>query len=218
MFIQKVQMQLPVNADQIWKVVPANDELENNNVATGNSLCLVAENGTTKWQPVYAVANGEVAEIRVGYFYIKHAEEEFCCYMHCIRDSVRVKVGDHVFAGQQIAEISDETGIYPTTINPRLCIAVSNIIGLPPHEDNGASGKIFKTLPVEFKDYECFNTVSQTWETIALGMPHRDQLIRRKIMPGNNEYISEALHQNNLEKILSNSERKPFQTEWKNWD
>jgi|GEM_PF-5718410 len=172
---QTIPMQLPFAPNQGWSVTQGNNGTLSHYGISAFCWDFVLPGGSSKGQTVYASAAGEVVDVHKteGWFYVKHGEGEFYAYMHCIPDSVKVKVGDRVQMGQELARVG-ETG---TTNGPHLHVALSNIVGKLPAE-GGSAG--FTTIPAEFMEYDAFNNATQSWEFVSSGVPQAGQLVRRR--------------------------------------
>lgn len=79
------------------------------------------------------LAKGEVGMIGEGVI-IDHGNSEFTVYAHLVPGSVRVKVGDHVHAGQPIAKLGSSGNSTEPHLHFQLCDAPSGMscAGIPP--------------------------------------------------------------------------------------
>jgi Peptidase family M23 len=172
---QTVPMQLPLAPKQVWKVTQGNNGTISHVGEAAFCWDFALPQGSSKSKPVYASAAGDVVDVHAakGWFYVKHAAGEFCAYVHCLPASLKVKLGDRVQMGQELAQVGD-TGTDPN--NDHLHIALSNVVGKL-EEEGGSPG--FTTFAAKFSNYDVFNEGTQTWNHIPSGVPQAGQLIRR---------------------------------------
>lgn len=171
---QTVPMQIPFAPKEGWKVTQGNNGSISHVGISAFCWDFALPEGSSRGRPVYAVAAGEVVDVHPveGWFYVKHAEGEYCAYVHCIPASLKVKLGDKVQMGQELAQVGN-TG----TTGDHLHIALSNVIGLLPAEGGSPT---FTTFPAKFMNYEVFNDATQTWDHVPSGVPQLGQLVRRR--------------------------------------
>jgi hypothetical protein len=168
-------MQLPFASKQEWRVIQGNNGSLSHKGIDAFCWDLAVPNSSSRGKPVYAAAAGEVVDVHAeeGWFYVKHATDEYCAYVHCLPGSVRVKVGDRVQMGQELAQVGN-TG----TPNPdHLHIAVSNVVGKLAGEGDSST---FTTVPAKFMNYEVFNETTKVWDHVPKGVPEHGQLVRRR--------------------------------------
>jgi hypothetical protein len=173
---QTVPMQLPFAPQQGWKVFQGNNGTVSH--IDGNAFCwdFALPKGSSMGHPVYASAAGEVVDLHPteGWFYVKHAEGEFCAYLHCIPNSLKFKLGDRVQMGQELAQVGNTAP--GENLAPHLHIALSNVVGLLPY----GSTPNFTTIPAEFMEYDVFNAATSSWDFVPFGVPQEGQIVVRR--------------------------------------
>lgn len=173
---QKVHMQLPFAPQQAWRVNQGNYGTTSHYGINAFCWDFALPQGSSRGQPVYASAAGEVVDVHAteGWFYIKHAEGEFCAYLHCIPNSLKFKLGDRVQMGQELAQVGNTAP--GEKLVDHLHIALSNVVGLLPY----GSTPNFTTIPAEFMEYDVFNEGTSSWDFVNFGVPQEGRIVVRR--------------------------------------
>jgi hypothetical protein len=102
---------------------------------------------------------------------IKQSEHEFCDYLHLVKDSAEVNVGDEVSFEKYLAKMGD-TGVRPGGYH--LHMAVSTL-----GEGHKYSGGSFVTIPAPLTNYDESDDQGTTWKHVFLGVPRKGQWVRK---------------------------------------
>lgn len=105
---------------------------------------------------------------------LRHAPEEYSCYLHLQHRSTAVALGQQVHAGDVLGRVG-QTGARQVHLH----FAISNA------EEANAPGTFTNlvTRPFEFHDYSASNDFGQSWQYMEHGSPTPGQWLRRGRVP-----------------------------------
>jgi murein DD-endopeptidase MepM/ murein hydrolase activator NlpD len=190
--VQQVPLRLPFAKGEVWHVVQGWEGPASHHGYAG--FCLdfvyaVIEPVTGipvpvipagKGRSLYASAPGTVRVVEDGgaaekskaddpnNVQVEHAPNEFTIYRHILTGSpsaLGVQPGDVLALGQKLAEVGTTGG--PNDYHLHLAATNDKEVGN------------FRTIPVEFSNYEYWDADDHTWRFISRGVPQVGQFVRR---------------------------------------
>jgi murein DD-endopeptidase MepM/ murein hydrolase activator NlpD len=104
------------------------------------------------------------------YVSVRTVAGQICDYLHLVKDSAQVGIGEPVEAGRQLGSVGD-TGVGAAAYHLHLAVTT---LGEAAREKPG-----YVTIPAFFGGYDASDDAGQTWRAVAQGVPVTGQWVRR---------------------------------------
>ncbi len=226
-------MDLPFPAGEAWLCNGGINNFGSHDGMAAFAWDFVADGQATEGRPFYASAPGKVVSAcetsspgTANYsnvIDIRQAPDEYCSYLHFVKNSSQVSLNDNAKMGQQLA-LTGNTG----TNGSHMHIAVNNKPDL-----SGGCGAAFRspgmvTIPVAFSDYEVKGTDGK-WKSVSRGIPQANEIVRNPPSPvfGVRSLLTTSAitrGPNSLDVVATDTSGRAWVARWrpntyaKNWD
>jgi hypothetical protein len=177
---------LPFPAGEKWFVIQGYDDPNGSHKGYA-SFCLDLmlagkPQSESNGHPFYSASPGMVDFVKEdaasggasNFITIKQSEEhEFCDYLHLVKDSAQVNVGDKVSFEKYLAKMGD-TGANPGAYHLHMAVTTLG-------EGHKNSGGSFVTIPAPITNYDASDDGGNTWKHVLRSVPRKGQWLRRAV-------------------------------------